>query len=377
MGELNTKKKTGRIFSNLLKYCPVPSLIFFTAAAAALIVHVVCIYSAEFSDIMNDSVCRAVRFILAKITGWFPFSLAETVMLCLPLIFVLMILHSIRISRDATSFRTVRYLCSVLSVVTLLYSFFVFGFAPAYHGSNLEEKLGIERRDVSAEELYETAEILKEKAEELADDIVYINGGASVMPYTAFEMNDKLNDAYASFCDKNDFVQKMNTKIKHIAVSKLMTYTHIAGVYTYYTGEANLNTNFPGYTLPYTAAHELSHQRGTAREDEANFLAFLVCMESDDSYIRYSGYLNLFEYVAGALYKADGSLYSSLMSDLDMRIYSELFSYNKFFDKYRDLAASKISGTVNDTYLKSQGQEAGTDSYGRVVDLAVAYFIPN
>ncbi len=377
MGEQNTKNKTESIFSKFRKYCPVPSMIFFAAAAAALTVHITCICSTEFSDAMNNSVCRAVRFILAKITGWFPFSLAETLLLCLPLIFILMIRYSVHISRDASSLRTVRYLCGVLSVVTLLYSFFVFGFAPAYHGSTLEKKLGIERRDVSAEELYETAEILKTKAEELANNVEFINGGASVMPYTAFEMNDKLNYAYDSFCVKNDFVQKMNTKIKHIAFSKLMTYTHIAGVYTYYTGEANLNTNFPSYTLPYTAAHELSHQRGTAREDEANFLAFLVCMESDDEYIKYSGYLNLFEYVAGALYKADSGLYSSLMSNLDMRIYSELFSYNNFFDKYRDSVVSKISGTVNDTYLKSQGQEAGTDSYGRVVDLAVAYFIPN
>lgn len=377
MGEQNTKNRTESVFSKFRRYCPVPSMIFFGIAVAAIIVHIICIYSTEFSDIMNNSVCRLVRFILAKITGWFPFSLAETVLLCLPFIFILMILHSVHISRDATSFRTIRYLCGVLSVVTILYSFFVFGFAPAYHGSTLEKNLGLERRSVSAEELYETAGILKESAEELADNVTFINGGASVMPYTMFEMNDKLNEAYSSFCVKNDFVQKMDTKIKQIAVSKLMTYTHIAGVYTYYTGEANLNTNFPSYTLPYTAAHELSHQRGTAREDEANFLAFLVCMESDDEYIKYSGYLNLFEYVAGALYKADSSLYSSLMSDLDMRIYSELFSYNNFFDKYKDSAVSKISGTVNDTYLKSQGQEAGTESYGRVVELAVAYFIPN
>lgn len=377
MGEQNTKNRTESVFSKFRRYCPVPSMIFFGIAVAAIIVHIICIYSTEFSDIMNNSVCRSVRFILAKITGWFPFSLAETVLLCLPFIFILMILHSVHISRDATSFRTIRYLCGVLSVVTILYSFFVLGFAPAYHGSTLEKKLGLERRSVSAEELYETAGILKESAEELADNVTFINGGASVMPYTMFEMNDKLNEAYSSFCVKNDFVQKMDTKIKQISVSKLMTYTHIAGVYTYYTGEANLNTNFPSYTLPYTAAHELSHQRGTAREDEANFLAFLVCMESDDEYIKYSGYLNLFEYVAGALYKADSSLYSSLMSDLDMRIYSELFSYNNFFDKYKDSAVSKISGTVNDTYLKSQGQEAGTESYGRVVDLAVAYFIPN
>ena len=46
-----------------------------------------------------------------------------------------------------------------------------------------------------------------------------------------------------------------------------------------------------------------------------------------------------------------------------------------FFEKYSESVASKVSDAVNDTFLKSQGQKEGTASYGRVVDLAVAYLL--
>ena len=152
-----------------------------------------------------------------------------------------------------------------------------------------------------------------------------------------------------------------------------MSYTHITGVYTFFTGEANINITFPDYTIPYTAAHELAHQRGIAREDEANFVAYLVCIESDDGYIRYSGYINLLEYVMNALYRADSTLYSEFLGSLSADVRGEMRAYSAFFDKYRDSVASEISGVVNDTYLTIQGTP-GTASYGMVVDLAVAYY---
>jgi hypothetical protein len=125
--------------------------------------------------------------------------------------------------------------------------------------------------------------------------------------------------------------------------------------------------------VPYTAAHELAHQRGVAREDEANFVAYLVCIESDDAYIRYSAYLNLYEYVASALYKASPELYTKVQTSLDKRVRYEMKAYSEFFEQYRDSVASEISGVVNDTYLTIQGTP-GTASYGMVVDLAVAYY---
>ena len=43
------------------------------------------------------------------------------------------------------------------------------------------------------------------------------------------------------------------------------------------------------------------------------------------------------------------------------------------FEPYRYSTASDVAEKVNDTYLKWQGETAGTKSYGLVVDLAVAY----
>ena len=141
-------------------------------------------------------------------------------------------------------------------------------------------------------------------------------------------------DAYDKVCDEYSFIQRLYSRAKPVMLSEAMSYTHITGVYTYFTGEANINVHFPDYTIPYTAAHELAHQRGIAREDEANFVAFLVCAESDDPYIRYSGYLNLYEYVASALY-ADTDAYKRVYSTLLSPVVGEMRAYSAFFNKYR------------------------------------------
>ena len=173
--------------------------------------------------------------------------------------------------------------------------------------------------------------------------------------------------------DKYDFIPRLVSRVKPIALSEALTYTHISGIYTYYTGEANINVNFPDYTIPYTAAHELAHQRGFLPEDEANFVAFLVCCEADDPYIRYSGYLNMYQYLNSALYEADTEVFSAVFMSLDQRVKNEMIAYNAFFEKYRDNKAADISSVINDNYLKFQGESAGEKSYGMVVDLAVAY----
>jgi hypothetical protein len=361
------------MYKKISRYCPLPALITFGLFLISVIIHIISINSVAFSDCFNRYISSFIRFLLAQLTDILPFSLAETIIIFLPVIIILMF-AGCAVNLKKGNMRSTRYICSLLAISTLFYSIFVFGFATAYHGSALENKLGIRRRDVSAEELYATAVILLDEAQKYISDINYIYGSSSVMPFDYNEMNVLLNKAYKTASEKYSFVQQFDSKIKYILLSEPMTYTHISGIYTYYTGEANLNINFPDYTLPFTAAHEMSHQRGVAREDEANFMAFLVCMESENAYIRYSGYINMLEYVLSALYSASADSYYKLLDKADMRIRYEIISYNEFFDKYRKSVASEVSAVVNDTFLKSQGQAEGTKSYGRVVDLAVAYY---
>ncbi len=65
------------------------------------------------------------------------------------------------------------------------------------------------------------------------------------------------------------------SKAKIILNSKLLSYTNITGIYSPFTGEANINTNQPSTLhIPFTILHEMAHQKGYANESEANFLAY-------------------------------------------------------------------------------------------------------
>ena len=365
-------KEIKRDKKGFIKSLPTAVKVFYLCGFVSAFVFVAYTFSEPFSDFVNRYISSVFRAVLAYLTGWIPFSLAEMVIILSPLIVVSLIIYAG--NRFSSSWHDVLIFCtSLCSVLALFFSLFTFAFAPGYHGTTLDKKLGIERADVSAEELYDTALILADKVNEVVPEVAFRIKNFSVMPYTYSEMNDKLIDAYDKACQEYKFIQKLDSRLKPVMLSEAMSYTHITGVYTFFTGEANINVAFPDYTVPFTAAHELAHQRGVAREDEANFVAYLVCTMSDDPYIQYSGYENLFEYVASALYRADKELYREAMSALRTEARYEMNAYSAFFDKYRDSVASEISGVVNDTYLTIQGTP-GTASYGMVVDLAVAYY---
>jgi len=326
-----------------------------------------------FANFFTANISSIFRFLLAKVTNLLPFSMAETVLLCLPVIVALFMWWAWKqINRG---YKAKPFLV-LLSVACVCYSLFVLTFACGYGTDRLDKRIGLERKKVSADELYYTASCLMEKVNQYAEGVEYGADGFSVMPYSFDEMSRKLCDAYDRISDKYPFIKTYDSRVKPVALSVPMSYAHTTGIYVPFTGEANINIDFPDYSIPFTAAHELAHQRGISREDEANFIAFLVCLESNDEYIRYSGYLNMLEYTLSPLYGANADHYRDVYLALDEGVKGELRAYSKFFDKYRDSTASKVNNAVNDTYLKVQGTE-GTKSYGMVVDLAVAYYLQN
>lgn len=365
------RKNVAKRVRNYEKFTPL-FYVFCGIALLALILYVIAAISPGFANAYNRTVGAAVRALLAHLTSWLPFSLAEILVYSLPFLIVAIGIYAYR--RRCESWRsTLVFLATLLSVCSILFSVFVFGFGTGYHTAPLDQQLKLKTEEVSPDDLYSTALWLAEEVNRSANDVDFEQGGFSQMPYDLDDMNDLLIEAYEPLCDQYAFIQRLDSSIKPVLASRLMSYTHITGVYAYFTGEANLNVNFPDYTLPYTAAHELAHQRGIARENEANFIAFLVTIHADDAYIRYSGYLNLFEYVSNALYRADPARYKEIITMLDDRVIGELRAYAAFFETYRDSVAADVSNAVNDTYLKLNGSSAGTASYGLVVDLAVAY----
>ena len=344
----------------------------FILAGVSLLIYAAAMIWTPFADFFSRYPGAVIRGLLAHLTNWIPFSLAEAMLLFLPVALFFLIRTAVKHYSDSWH-NTFVYMGIMLSVASLLITLLFCGFGTGYYGSTLDKKLGLDRQEVSAEELKHTAIILSDAVSEQAEQVVFRYQSFSVMPYSLEEMNDKLLDAYDTVSDQYSFIPRLRSRVKPVVLSEPWSYTHITGVYTYFTGEANINVNFPDYTIPFTAAHELAHQRGIAREDEANFVAFLVCINSDDPYIRYSGYLNMYEYVSSALYAADPEAFRQVRDTLPTAVRLEMTAYSKFFDKYRDNVVANVSQAVNDTYLKSQGTQ-GTRSYGMVTDLAVAYY---
>lgn len=108
------------------------------------------------------------------------------------------------------------------------------------------------------------------------------------------------------------------------------------------------------------------------REDEANFIGYLACINSDKGVFRYSGYLTGWVYAGNALARQDMESYRELYSSLKPEVIKDLRDNSQFWDQYEGKVA-EVANQVNDTYLKLNDQKEGVKTYGRMVDLMLAY----
>lgn len=361
------------LFQTLRAYTVRP----FRASVVVLCLSYLLLLMAELSpqaaDALNNTLCQGLRSALALLTSPFPFSFGEWVLLLAPtaLTFTLAVLFV----RCHTAKARVRLLSFVLSVVCMIASMHILTLGIAYRTTPLDRTLGITRETPTEEELYDTAAYLAACAARELDAIEFGESGSSVMPYSSDALSEKLCDAYERVYEQYGVPCRLRSRVKMPIVSKALSYARLLGIYSFYTGEANVNADYPPYNFPSTTAHEFAHQRGIIREDEANFMAHLVCISSDDAYIRYSGYTHLLVYVLNACYRAtayDTDIYAELYKSIDVRIRREFYAESLYSEQY-DTAFGEMSNSLNDLYLQANGTD-GAVSYGYVVDMAVAFY---
>jgi hypothetical protein len=158
---------------------------------------------------------------------------------------------------------------------------------------------------------------------------------------------------------------------KLVLLSPWMSYLGISGIFIPFTGEANVNGTVPDWEIPFTAAHELAHQRGFAREEEANYVGYLACRAHPDRDFQYSGTFRASLYALSALARADRKSYGELRGSLAAPLRRDLAALMAWQRRYESRLGD-VQDKVNDAYLKTQGQADGVRSYGRMVDLLLA-----
>lgn len=312
---------------------------------------------------------------LGRASGLLPFSLFEflviAVILYLLVGLVLLICHLIRrrMERSKTLRAAVRRVITLLTTVLLL---FTFNGGINYSRTPFSELNGFAVRGVSNSDLEKLSILLRNQLITYATECKTDETGCSILTCdvnaTAIQAMHTLGTEYSSLAG-------YYPNPKPVLCSLVMSYNNISGVYSPFTIEANYNRLITPYNIPLTVCHELSHLCGFMREDEANFIAYLACMVSDESEFRYSGSMIAFLYVTNALSGVNPELYSELFTSLPKVVLNDYQANNAYWQQFATPIA-EIADKVNDAYLKANAQEDGVKSYGRMVDLLVAYYLP-
>ena len=161
---------------------------------------------------------------------------------------------------------------------------------------------------------------------------------------------------------------------KAIASSHWLSYLDFTGFFFPFTGEACVNTDFPVSLFPSTVAHELAHQRGVAREQDANFVAVLSSLESGDLDYSYSACLLAYIHLGNALYSADYSRWEPIYKSLSDGVRLDMALNNAYWQQF-ETPVQTVSNTVHEGLLQSYDQQLGLKSYGACVDLLVCHYL--
>ncbi len=175
---------------------------------------------------------------------------------------------------------------------------------------------------------------------------------------------------------------------KALYCSDFMCQQHMQGYYFPFSMEANYNDVMHILNIPSTMCHELAHLRGYIYEDEANLIGYLACIQSEETFFQYAGYLSVLNYLYNdvhKLWRENPVRYEEAASVVTPIAVSEqvwkdnIFVSDQEWDRINGKAlidtevVDKATDVLVDTNLKVNGVSDGKISYSRVVKLLLQY----
>ena len=151
----------------------------------------------------------------------------------------------------------------------------------------------------------------------------------------------------------------------------IMSYTGILGYYNPFTAEAQYNAQLPSTYQPFTLSHESAHQLGFAREQEANFIGYLIGRDSDNPELRYSTEYFVLKSLLNALAGSDEAFVKKSLNDYSPAMKRDRI-YEKAFIKRHEGSLDAFFAFANNIFLKSNQQD-GSITYSYFTDLLIRY----
>tara|TARA_B100000989_G_scaffold157224_1_gene117424 strand:- start:1499 stop:2500 length:1002 start_codon:yes stop_codon:yes gene_type:complete len=191
-----------------------------------------------------------------------------------------------------------------------------------------------------------------------------------------FEIN-KESSFLADDINKSDIlniIKTTNSNIKKSIIPDIFLYQKVSGHYVPFTSEAIFIDKIPMVDIPFVILHEQAHQIGYADEGEASFIAFSEAIKNNEPYIRYSGYFYALINLLNEISKKNSKKLDNYLVKLDEKVISDIKTVQNFWSKYSDNFLNKAQNYIYDLYLKSNNQDAGIMTYGKVSLYIIHYY---
>ena len=306
--------------------------------------------------------------VAGKITSFVPFSIWEIISGFLICLGIFWLVCGIRKKNLPGA------LSNIFLTVTALVFIFINIWGLNYFAPADPAGFGLKKEQYTPEQLQKAAEYFLTQANALALQATdsYDEERISAEKFNAAARQAKV--CYEKLRQKNKNFDGKYIKPKMLTSSGYFAKEGTLGIFICVTGESCVSRYVAKLDLPYVICHETAHKKAFARENEANFRAFLACMESDEPDFLYSAYYNAFVLCFNALAKTDPEKAIALREKINNNFMEDIRTVARHYDRLENRKIVQSSGERYDAYLKSFGVQEGKQSYGMAVDLLVMWY---
>jgi Protein of unknown function (DUF3810) len=303
--------------------------------------------------------------------GWLPFSIGDIFYILAGAWLLFKLINCIvRIIKRRTSKQYwLNTLWRTLFAVLLLYIIFNLFWGLNYNRKGIAYQLGLKVTNYDKKDLEEVMQQIVFRLNEL-DSAALINRPQLQSNRHLFVGADSAYTAVATAIPELAYDYK---SVKSSLFGTIGNYLGYTGYYNPFSGEAQVNTTVPLFIRPFTTCHEIGHQLGYAKENEANFVGYLSARYSLNPAFRYSVYFDLYSYSFFYLYIMDSAQAIKFNKELLPGIRKDYRALQEFIYSFRN-PAEKVIDKLYGQYLKANEQPAGKFTYNEVISWLIAYY---
>lgn len=323
----------------------------------------------EFVErVYSHGIFPVVSVIERYALGWIPFSVGDILYLVFGIVLIRWIYKRIK-----TRFRWPKHWAlQGISAISVLYFCFHFFWGLNYERPPLHKSLHI-KNTYSHKELVTLTKKLIKKSNQLQLQLAKNDTVKVDFPFTNNQIRKLAIKGYTNVAKTYPNLNYRGRSIKPSLFSIPLAYMGFNGYLNPLTGEAQVNNRLPKFKLPSVTAHEMGHQIGFAKENEANFMACLTTMNHPNPYFEYAGYTFALKYCLNEIYAEDYCEAQNLSGELNIGVLKNYDEVKKFWDAHQN-PFEPFFKLFYSHYLKANNQPEGIQSYNYVVALLVNYY---